>query len=130
LVTTAVRDSERFVIVPAEQLRAELTRLLPSRAEVLAEGGGWAVIIPGLPVRGDGESFDSALDDAIQALREYAEDWNERLRLAPNHARHRAVVELVELSPDAQVRDWLLGGAITVSANAGVQDGPGRLQTA
>ncbi|WP_300406125.1 hypothetical protein [Nocardioides sp.] len=130
MVTTAVRDSERFVIVPAEQLRAELTRLLPSRAEVLAEGGGWAVIIPGLPVRGDGESFDSALDDAIQALREYAEDWNERLRLAPNHARHRAVVELVELSPDAQVRDWLLGGAITVSANAGVQDGPGRLQTA
>jgi predicted RNase H-like HicB family nuclease len=130
LVTTAVRDSERFVIVPAEQLRAELTRLLPSRAEVLAEGGGWAVIIPGLPVHGDGESFDSALDDAIQALREYAEDWNERLRLAPNHARHRAVVELVELSPDAQVRDWLLGGAITASANAGVQDGPGRLQTA
>lgn len=86
MVTTVVRDSERFVIVPAEQLRAELIRLLPSRAEVLAEGGGWAVIIPGLPVHGDGESFDSALDDAIQALREYAEDWNERLRLAPNHA--------------------------------------------
>lgn len=66
-----------------------------------------------LPVHGDAPSFDEALDDAIVALRDYAEDWNERLRLAPNHAQHRDVVVLVELSDDDQLRDWLLGGALT-----------------
>lgn len=91
LVTTVTRDDEKYLVVPARQLRDELAHLRPSRAEVLAEGGGWAVILPGLPVHGDGETFDSALDDAIVALREYAEDWNERLRSAPNHALHRPV---------------------------------------
>lgn len=114
-VTTVSRDTERYLITPAEQHRDELAKLRPSNAEVLAEGGGWAVVLPGLPVHGDGETFDSALEDALLALREYAEDWNERLRLAPNHAQHRAVVELVELSSDEQLRDWLLGGALTAA---------------
>lgn len=114
-VTTVSRDAERYLITPAEQQRDELAKLRPSNAEVLAEGGGWAVVLPGLPVHGDGETFDSALEDALLALREYAEDWNERLRLAPNHAQHRAIVELVELSSDEQLRDWLLGGAITAA---------------
>ena len=47
------------------------------------------------------------------ALREYAEDWNERLRLTPNHAPHRSVVALIELSDDVQLRDWLLGGTLS-----------------
>lgn len=113
LVTTVVRDDEKYLVVPARQLREELALLRPSKAEVVAEGGGWAVILPGLPVHGDGETFDSALDDAIVALREYAEDWNDHLRAAPNHAQHRPVVELVELSTDEQLRDWLLGGAVS-----------------
>jgi len=126
LVTTVARDSERYLVVPAEQLREELAKLRPSKAEVIAEGGGWAVVLPGLPVHGDGETFDAALDDAVVALREYAEDWNDRLRLAPNHAPHRAVVELVELSTDEQLRDWLVGGAITAAAH----EGAGRLRVA
>lgn len=40
------------------------------------------------------------------------------LRLAPNHAQHRDVVELVELSDDDQFRDWLLGGALTAQREA------------
>lgn len=116
LVTTVTRDAERYLVVPAEQLREELAGLRPSRAEVLAEGGGWVVVLPGLPVHGDGDSFDDAVDDAIEALRQYAHDWNERLRVAPNHARHRSVVEVVELSTDEQLRDWLLGGAMSAAA--------------
>lgn len=115
LVTTINRDSEQYLVVGAEQVRNQLALLRPSHAEVVAEGGGWAVILPGLPVHGDGETFDEAIDDAIEALRDYAEDWNERLRLTPNHAAHRPVVELVELSDDGQLRDWLLGGALSVA---------------
>lgn len=119
LVTTVTRDGERYLVVPAEQLREQLVGLRPAKAEVIAEGGGWVVVLPGLPVHGDGETFDAALDDAVVALREYAEDWNDRLRRAPNHAQHRAVVELVELSTDEQLRDWLVGGAIAVAAPEG-----------
>ncbi len=111
LVTTVARDDERYLVIPADLQREELATLRPAKAEVLAEGGGWAVILRGLPVHGDGDTFDDAVDDMIEALREYAEDWNERLRVAPNHAQHRIVVELVELSTDEQLRDWLLGGA-------------------
>jgi hypothetical protein len=40
----------------------------------IAEGEGGAVIPPGLPVHGDGETFDEAINDALVALREYAGD--------------------------------------------------------
>ena len=108
LVTTIVRENERFVVVSADSLRRELSRLLPSRAAVVAEGGGWSAILPGVPVHGDAETFDGAIDDLIDALREYAEDWNTRLHRAPNHQQHRSIVGLVELSDDEQLRDWLL----------------------
>ncbi len=136
LVTTLARDDERYLVVSADWMLRDLVKLRPSNAQVVAEGGGWAVIMPGLPLHGDGQSFDDAIDDAIVALREYAEDWNDRLRLAPNHARHRAVVELVELSSDEQLRDWLLGGAASAEPHAaagapgGAPTGPTRLHDA
>jgi predicted RNase H-like HicB family nuclease len=109
LITTVVRENERFVVVAADSLRRELSRLLPSRAAVVAEGGGWSAVLPGVPVHGDAETFDQAIDDLIEALREYAEDWNIRLHQAPNHQQQRSIVQLVELSDDDQLRDWLLG---------------------
>lgn len=119
LVTTVERDHDRFVVVPADQQRDLLVSLRPANAQVVQEGGGWAVILPGLPVHGDADTFDAALDDAIEALREYAEDWNDRLHLAPNHAQHQAIVTIVELSDDDQLRDWLLGGALSAHNDAG-----------
>ena len=98
------------MVVRADEQRKMLARLRPAEARVVAEGGGWAVIFPGLPVHGDGESFDAAVDDALQALREYAEAWNDHLHAAPNHTENRAVAELVELSSDDELRAWVLGG--------------------
>src|SRR5699024_7488706 len=110
VVTSVARGSETFVVVRADEQRKMLARLRPAEARVVAEGGGWAVIFPGLPVHGDGESFDAAVDDALQALREYAEAWNDHLHAAPNHTENRAVAELVELSSDDELRAWVLGG--------------------
>jgi hypothetical protein len=120
LVTTVTRGNQRFVVVAADALGQDLRRLLPSQAVVVHEGGGWAAFIPGVPTHGDAETFDDAIDDLIIGLREYAEDWNDRLHAAPNHAQHRSLVELVELSDDAQLRDWLLGNPQPAGAVDGV----------
>lgn len=109
MVTTVTRDDQRFVVVAADALAQDLRRLVPSRAVVVAEGGGWAAYLPGVPVHGDANTFDAAIDDLIDGLREYAEDWNGHLRTTPNHAENRTLVELVELSDDGQLRDWLVG---------------------
>ena len=107
-VTTVARDRERFAVVDADVLRVQLAGLRPSGAVVAAEGGGWSAVLPGLPVSGEGGDLDAALDDLIDALREYAADWNERLLDAPNHRGNWALVVLTELSDDAQLKGWLL----------------------
>jgi predicted RNase H-like HicB family nuclease len=108
-VATVRRDARTTAFVDRERLRYFLAAVTPSRTQVVAEDGGWSVFIPGLPVAADGASFDEALDEMIIALREYAEDWQERLLDAPNHAGNWGLVQLVSLSDDDQLREWLVG---------------------
>ena len=114
-VATVDRDRERFVVIDADILRAQLAALRPSGAVVAAEGGGWSAVLPGLPVSGEGDDLDAALEDLIEALREYAADWNERLLDAPNHRSNWALVVLTELSDDAQLKGWLLQDEMSVA---------------
>lgn len=103
----AHRDDVRFVLLDADVLRPMLARMCPSNAVVVAEGGGWSVFLPGVPVSGEGDDLDSAIDDMIEALRDYAWDWNDHLSAAPNHAPNRALVTFVELSSDEELCDWI-----------------------
>lgn len=108
-VATVRRDSELTVVVDVVRLRHFLASVVPSRAQVVPEAGGWSVFIPGVPVAADGASFDEAITEMIAALREYAEDWQERLLDAPNHRDNWGLVHLISLSDDEQLRDWLVG---------------------
>lgn len=108
-VATVRRDANRTAVVEVERLRSVLASLLPSRAQVVAEGGGWSVLIPGLPVAADGNTFAEAIDEMIDALREYADDWQDHLLDAPNHVQNWGLVQLISLSDDDQLRDWLTG---------------------
>ncbi len=108
VVTTLERDHTRFAVVDGELLRSQLAALRPAGAVVTAEAGGWSAFLPGLPISGEGEDLDAAIDDLIDALRDYASDWNDRLHVAPNHQDNWAVAALVELSTDEQLRSWLL----------------------
>lgn len=108
-VATVRRDTRTTAFVDRERLRYFLTVVSPSRAQVVAEDGGWSVFIPGLPLAADGASFDEALGEMVLALREYAEDWQERLLDAPNHADNWGLVQLISLSDDDQLREWLVG---------------------
>lgn len=106
------RDHERFAVVDADRLRHFLSSVGP-RAEVVVEDGGWSLFFPGLPVAAEGDSLDALFDDAVQVLREYAEDWVDRLHSAPNHVDNWGLVQLVGLSDDEQLRSWLTGFAET-----------------
>ena len=108
-VATVRRDAGRTAIVDVERLRYFLASVCPSRAEVVAEAGGWSVFIPGLPVAADGATFDEAVVEMIDALREYADDWQDRLLDTPNHRNNWGLVQLISLSDDDQLRDWLVG---------------------
>ena len=108
-VATLRRDGGLTAVVDVERLRTSLATLSPSGAQVVAEAGGWSVFIPGLPVAADGATFDEAITEMIDALREYADDWQERLLDAPNHRGNWALVQLISLSTDDQVREWLVG---------------------
>ena len=104
---TVLRDRRRAAVVDAERLRHFLVTVRPARAEVVAEGDGWSVLLPGLPIAADGETFEEALDEMVVALREYAEDWADHLRHAPNHEQNWGLVQIIDLSSDEQLRDWL-----------------------
>jgi len=108
-VATVRRDSASAAVLDAVRLRHFLATVVPSRAQVVAEAGGWSVFIPGLPVAADGPTFDAALDEMVQALREYAEDWQDRLLDAPNHRDNWGLVQMISLSDDDQLREWLAG---------------------
>ncbi|MGW8849997.1 prevent-host-death protein [Streptomyces xiamenensis] len=110
-VATVRRDSGRAAVVDVERLRHYLSLVCPSKAEVVAEAGGWSVFLPGQPLAADGGSFDEAMEEMVQVLREYAEDWQDRLRTAPNHEGNWGLVQLIALSDDAQLRAWLVGAA-------------------
>jgi predicted RNase H-like HicB family nuclease len=110
-VATVRRDSASAAVLDAGRLRHFLATVVPSRAQVVPEAGGWSVFMPGLPIAADGPTFDTAIDEMVQALREYAEDWQDRLLDAPNHRDNWGLVQLISLSDDDQLREWLAGSA-------------------
>lgn len=110
-VATVRRESATTAVLDAARLRHFLASVVPSRAQVVQEGDGWSVFIPGLPVAADGATFDEAIDEMVEALREYAQDWQDRLLRAPNHRGNWGLVHLISLSDDHQLREWLVGSS-------------------
>ncbi len=105
------RDGSPSAVVDAERLRALLTESLVVHSSVVAEAGGWSIFVAGVPVAADGASFDEALEEMVDALRDYAEDWQDHLLNAPNHRDNWALVQLVSLSENDQLKEWLVGAS-------------------
>ncbi len=105
------RRGSQVALVERDRLHgllAESWRL--GRPEAVAEAGGWSVFLPGTPIAADGADMDEALEEFTGALREYSEDWDERLRLAPNHEHMWPLVLFVSMSSDAEIASWVRGG--------------------
>jgi hypothetical protein len=107
--TTIVRAGRRVAVVDAALLRALLSHSVPADVQLVHESGEWAAFVPGMPLSGTGPSSSAAIDDLIAALREYADDWTDHLRQAPNHRDAWGLVQLIELSTDDELRSWITG---------------------
>ena len=107
---TVRRESVTAVVLDAERLRHFLTSVVPPCVKVVAESDGWSAFIPGLPVAGAGPTYEAAVADTADALREYAQDWV-RVQHAPNHRDNWGLVQLVALSDDDQLCRWITGSA-------------------
>ena len=105
------REQVGFAVIDTRRLR-QLLAVQDQRPEVVAEADGWSVFIPGIPVAADGETLPEAVDEMVIALRDYAADWIDRLSTAPNHADNWWLVQLVELSSDDELADWLAAGQL------------------
>lgn len=110
-LVTVRREHREAAVVDAERLQYFLATCVPSGTQVVPEEGGWSAFIPGLPVAADGATFDEAIDELALALREYADDWQQRLRQASNHSENWGIVQLVQLSDDNQLHNWLKGSS-------------------
>lgn len=106
-MVTIQRGSRAAVVADRARFRELLLKAVPPTAKVVAERGAWVIMIPDTPLAAEGESLDAAIDDLIANLREYASEWDEHFASAPNHGGNWALVQLVNLSTNDGLRDWL-----------------------
>lgn len=108
-MVTVTRGGQTAAVLDGARLRHFLATTVPSRSRVVVEDDAVAVLIPGVPVAAEATTLEEALEEMVVVLRDYADDWEDHLYTAPNHADHWGLVNLVRLSTDDQLRDWLLG---------------------
>jgi predicted RNase H-like HicB family nuclease len=108
-LSVITRAGSSASVVNTDRLRAFLVRNTPAKVQVVNEDGAWAMFIPGLPLAAEGRTLEEATLDLIDALRDYAEDWEDHLRTAPNHEENWALVQIVDASTDEQLAEWLTG---------------------
>jgi prevent-host-death family protein len=102
--------SRRVVAVRAQDLLELLAPCFSFRPEVLIEDEGYAIWLPELDVYGQGASLEEATADLLDSAREYAEEWEDELRHAPNHRDRAGWVRRVQLAgDDAALCEVLLG---------------------
>lgn len=109
-IVTVLRDAHLSAVMPAEKLRGYFYRTVSPRVKVYREDGRTIALMEDRPFVSEGEDISGALADLALSLREYADDWEDRLQGAPNHTANWALVQLIKLSDEDQLLDWLERG--------------------
>jgi hypothetical protein len=102
-------DDPAVAMVRLDLLKRLLRGSCPIDPEVRFGERSVSVWLPGLPVSSQGADFDAAVGEFIAALRDYAQTWAEDLRNYPNHAENWGLVNLVQLSDDAELLQHAFG---------------------
>jgi len=105
-----VRQDRATVLVVRQRFVRYLMALNAGRVELVPDGDAWLAIIAGTPIAAEGDDAAAAIDELIDAVRDYAVDWSDHLRLAPNHEQNWGLVQLIDHSSDDELGVWMLGG--------------------
>lgn len=111
LAVAITRENDApITVIRQDHLKKALEALCLLEPQVrFSSDGEVSMWIDGLPVSGQGESFEAAGQEIIDSLRDYAKTWIEDLRDYPNHKDRWDVVNLVLLSSDDELRAFLFG---------------------
>jgi hypothetical protein len=95
-----------LAVVDARRLRRFLAEHLPANVQWGREKDTETAVVPVLNLAAEGTPHE-VKEQLLSGLREYAEDWLDRLHAAPNHAGNWPWVQLIQLSTDSQLWRWL-----------------------
>lgn len=107
---SVARQGNVSVVLPLDRLRDYFFRTVSPRISIFTENTLTVALMVDSPFAAEGVDIDSALTDLALVLREYAADWDTRLKDAPNHQQYWALVQLVKYSTDEQLREWFETG--------------------
>ena len=96
------RGRPEVVLAEAGEMAAMLAPVFRFHPEVDIDAGDVGVYLHELDVHGVGGTLDEALDDLAEAMLEYADDWVDHLRHAPNHAPRAGYVRRIEIAGDTE----------------------------
>ncbi|NNH69985.1 prevent-host-death protein [Nocardia uniformis] len=107
-VAVVSRKGKDSALVEVGRLRWLLSHIISAHEpQIVRENNNWVAYLPGLPLAVEEPDFDTAVNALIEAMREYAADWQDHLHAALNHRKNVDFVQFVELSTDDQLREWL-----------------------
>jgi antitoxin (DNA-binding transcriptional repressor) of toxin-antitoxin stability system len=107
---SVARQGNVSVVMPLDRVRDYFFRTVSPRISIFTENSLTVALMVDRPFAAEGVDVDGALTDLILVLREYAADWDTRLKDAPNHQQYWALVQLVKYSTDEQLREWFETG--------------------
>jgi len=96
------RGRPEVVVAEAGEIESLLAPAFRFHPEVDIDAGDVGVFLHELDIHGVGVTLDDALVDLADAMLEYAEDWVDHLRHAPNHAPRAGYVRRIEIAGDAE----------------------------
>lgn len=102
-------------VVKTAVLQRLLERLVADQIEIEYDAADrlYTVAVRGLPLAAEAEELSEAIDQLIEEIRVYHDDWVSRLRHAPNHEGNVPLVWLAQSMTDDDLHHWLtsrLGG--------------------
>lgn len=105
------RGKEAVIVVDREDLASALAAEHRFGTQVFIDAGRFAVAIDDMGIHGTGRTLDEAIDDAVEALRGYAERYFAELdfyRHTPNRASHYLSLLRFRATPAERQRGLLL----------------------